>query len=70
MSVLILALVLVPAGLSQVAPAEWIEAIADGVERLGPVAAGSIAAVLLAVIDAAIVAVGVGRFERSRLVAG
>ena len=69
-SVLILALVLVPAGLSQIAPAEWVEAILDALERFGPVAVVSLAAMLLAVIDVVIVAVGVGRFQRSRLVAG
>ena len=69
-SILTLALVLVPAGLSQLAPVEWIDAILDGVERSGPVATASIAAGFLALIDGAILAVGVGRFERARLVAG
>lgn len=69
-SLLILALVVIPVGVSQFAPVEWIDAIVGGAEQFGPVAAGIIAAVLLAALDAVIVAVGVSRFERSRLVAG
>jgi ABC-2 type transport system permease protein len=69
-SVLVLALVLIPAGLSQIAPTAWVEAILDGVDRFGPVAAGVVVMVLLAAIDAVIVFAGVRRFKRADLVAG
>ena len=68
-SVIVLAVVLAPAGLSQLAPAEWIKAIVDIVDQVGLVAAGIVVAVLLAAIDAAIVVAGVRRFNRGRLIA-
>jgi ABC-2 type transport system permease protein len=68
-SILVLALVLIPAGLSQLAPAEWMQAILDGVDRVGPVAAGIVVAALLAAIDATIVIAGMGRFKRAHLAA-
>ena len=68
-SVIVLALVLIPAGLSQLAPAEWIQAVLDGVDQIGPMAAGVVVAVLLVAIDAAIVITGLGRFKRGRLIA-
>ena len=68
-SVIVLALVLIPAGLSQIAPAEWIQSILNGVDQVGPVAAGIVVAVLLAAIDAAMVVAGMGRFKRGRLIA-
>ena len=67
-SILVLALVLIPAGLSQLAPAEWVQAILDSVDQIGPVAMGIALAVLLAAIDATIVMVGMSRFKRAQLI--
>ena len=68
-SILVMAVVLIPAALSQLAPAAWIQAILDGVERVGPVTAGIVAVLVLAAIDATIVIVGMRRFKRANLVA-
>ena len=57
-----------PAGLSQLAPADWMQTILDGIDQVGPVAAGTVAAVLLVTIDVAIVIAGLGRFKRGRLI--
>lgn len=66
-SLVVLALVLIPAGLSQLAPAELVRATLDAMEQVGAVTTGIIAAILLGAIDVGILMTGASRFRRTRL---
>ncbi len=67
-SFLILALVLIPVGIVQVLPRDALDALDRAIEDAGPLVASAVVAVILFALDAALVAFGIVRFRRARLI--